>query len=68
MAGARTEAAFDAKFQCFRDPNFVEMVENVVVLYLNPPSKALVLSVNEKARSQALDRTHDLPPDFRTVE
>jgi integrase/transposase len=44
-------------FKVSRDPNFVEKVEDVVGLYLNPPSKALVLSVDEKSQIQALDRT-----------
>ena len=32
-------------------------MEDVVGLYLNPPEKALVLSVDEKSQIQALDRT-----------
>ena len=39
-----------------RDTHFVEKVEDVVGLYLNPPNKALVLSVDEKSQIQALDR------------
>jgi transposase len=42
-------------FKVSRDPNFIEKVEDVVGLYLNPPNKALVLSV--KSQIQALDRT-----------
>src|SRR5882762_8696487 len=44
-------------FKVSRDPNFVAKVEDVVGLYLNPPAKALVLSVDEKSQIQALDRT-----------
>ena len=44
-------------FKLSRDPNFVAKVEDVVGLYLNPPDKALVLSVDEKSQIQALDRT-----------
>jgi transposase len=44
-------------FKVSRDPNFVAKVEDVVGLYLNPPDKALVLSVDEKSQIQALDRT-----------
>ncbi len=40
-----------------RDPAFVAKVEDIVGLYLNPPDKALVLSVDEKSQIQALDRT-----------
>ena len=44
-------------FKLSRDPDFVARVEDIVGLYLNPPDKALVLSVDEKSRIQALDRT-----------
>ena len=44
-------------FKLSRDKNFVEKVRDVVGLYLNPPDKALVLSVDEKSQIQALDRT-----------
>ncbi len=44
-------------FKLSRDPDFVEKVEDIVGLYLNPPAKALVLSVDEKSQIQALDRT-----------
>ena len=44
-------------FKLSRDPNFVAKLEDVVGLYLNPPDKALVLSVDEKSQIQALDRT-----------
>jgi transposase len=39
------------------DPDFSAKLENIVGLYLNPPGRALVLSVDEKSRIQALDRT-----------
>jgi transposase len=44
-------------FKLSRDPQFAEKVADVVGLYLNPPDKALVLSVDEKSQIQALDRT-----------
>jgi transposase len=44
-------------FKLSRDPEFVAKVRDVVGLYLNPPEKALVLSVDEKSQIQALDRT-----------
>jgi transposase len=44
-------------FKLSGDPNFVEKVRDVVGLYLSPPEKALVLSVDEKSQIQALDRT-----------
>ena len=44
-------------FKISNDPDFVEKVKDVVGLYLHPPDKALVLSVDEKSQIQALDRT-----------
>ena len=36
-------------FKLSRDPQFVEKLQDVVGLYLNPPEKALVLCVDEKS-------------------
>jgi transposase len=44
-------------FKLSRDPRFVEKLQDIVGLYLNPPEHALVLSVDEKSQIQALDRT-----------
>ena len=44
------------------DPAFVPKVRDIVGLYLNPPDKALVLSVDEKSQIQALDRTQPILP------
>ena len=44
-------------FKLSNDKQFVEKVKDVVGLYLDPPDKALVLSVDEKSQIQALDRT-----------
>jgi transposase len=44
-------------FKLSWDKHFVEKLRDVVGLYLSPPEKALVLSVDEKSRIQALDRT-----------
>jgi hypothetical protein len=44
-------------FKASRDPQFVEKLIDVVGVYLNPPDKALVFSVDEKSQIQALDRT-----------
>lgn len=49
-------------FKLSRDPLFVEKLRDVVGLYLNPPDKALVLSVDEKSQIQALDRTQPILP------
>jgi len=44
-------------FKLSRDPKFLEKLDDVIGLYLNPPEHALVLSVDEKSQIQALDRT-----------
>ena len=44
-------------FKLSNDKQFVEKVQDIVGLYLNPPDHALVLSVDEKSQVQALDRT-----------
>jgi len=44
-------------FKLSRDKRFIEKLRDVVGLYLCPPEKALVLSVDEKSQIQALDRT-----------
>ena len=49
-------------FKFSTDPAFVPKVRDIVGLYLNPPDKALVLSVDEKSQIQALDRTQPILP------
>jgi transposase len=49
-------------FKFSTDPYFVEKVRDVVGLYLNPPDRAIVLSVDEKSQVQALDRTQPILP------
>lgn len=44
-------------FKVSRDKQFIEKLYDVVGLYLNPPDRSLVLSVDEKSQVQALDRT-----------
>jgi transposase len=44
-------------FKLSNDKRFVEKVQDIVGLYLDPPNKALVLCVDEKSQIQALDRT-----------
>jgi transposase len=44
-------------FKISNDPQFAEKVVDIVGLYMNPPSNAVVLSVDEKTQIQALDRT-----------
>ena len=49
-------------FKLSKDPLFIDKVRDIVGLYLNPPDKALVLCVDEKAQIQALDRSQPLLP------
>jgi transposase len=49
-------------FKFSTDPEFVTKVRDIVGLYLNPPDKAIVLSVDEKSQIQALDRTQPILP------
>jgi len=45
------------RFKLSTDPKFMEKLQDVVGLYLNPPEKAIVFCVDEKSQIQALDRT-----------
>jgi len=64
----RIWAAFGLKphlaknFKLSTDPMFVEKVRDIVGLYLNPPAKALVFSVDEKSGTQALERSQPILP------
>ena len=49
-------------FKLSTDPLFVDKVRDIVGLYLAPPTKALVLCVDEKSQIQALDRTQPILP------
>jgi transposase len=44
-------------FKRSSDPKFAEKVEDVVGLYMDPPTHAVVVSIDEKSQIQALDRT-----------
>lgn len=44
-------------FKVSTDPRFIEKLQDVVGLYMHPPEKAVVFSVDEKSQIQALDRT-----------
>jgi len=45
------------RFKQSKDPRFVEKLRDIVGLYLHPPARAVVFSVDEKSNIQALDRT-----------
>jgi transposase len=49
-------------FKLSTDPMFVEKVRDIVGLYLYPPQKAIVLCVDEKSQTQALERTQPILP------
>ena len=44
-------------FKVSNDPRFEEKFWDVIGLYLNPPTKALVLCCDEKSQCQAIERT-----------
>ena len=44
-------------FKVSNDPHFLEKLDDVVGLYMNPPEHALVFCIDEKSQIQALDRT-----------
>ncbi len=49
-------------FKFSRDRHLEEKISDVVGLYLNPPTNAVVVSVDEKTQIQALNRTQPLLP------
>ena len=49
-------------FKLSPDPLFVDKVQDIVGLYMSPPSRALVLCVDEKSQIQALDREQPVLP------
>jgi len=59
-AGLRPHLVETFKFST--DPELITKVRDVVGLYLNPPERAVVLSLDEKTQIQALDRTQPMLP------
>src|SRR5262249_16899923 len=49
-------------FKFSTDPEFVAKVRDIVGLYLNPPAKAILLSVDEKSQIQPLYRPQTIRP------
>jgi transposase len=45
------------RFKLSNDPQFTTKLRDIVGLYVDPPSHAIVLSFDEKSQIQALDRT-----------
>jgi transposase len=50
------------KFTLSDDPQFVEKVRDIVGLYMTPPDHAVVLCVDEKSQTQALERAQPILP------
>ena len=44
-------------FKRSRDPDFAAKLTDIVGLYMDPPTQAVVLSIDEKSQIQALDRS-----------
>lgn len=56
-------------FKISPDPQLVDKVRDVVGLYMNPPTNAVVFSFDEKSQIQALERAQPiLPMDFGQPE
>ena len=75
MSVSRIWRAFGLKphrhdtFKLSTDPHFVAKVHDIVGLYMNPPTKAMVLCVDEKSQIQAINRTQPaLPLSFGHTE
>ena len=51
-----------ATFKLSNDPDFEAKLVDIVGLYLDPPERAVVLCVDEKTQTQALDRTQPSLP------
>ena len=49
-------------FKLSTDPLFIEKTRDIVGLYMEPPTKAMLLCVDEKSQIQALDRTQPILP------
>ncbi len=49
-------------FKLSTDPLFVDKVQDIVGLYMSPPTRAVVLCVDEKSQIQALDREQPVLP------
>lgn len=49
-------------FKISPDPQLVEKVRDIVGLYMNPPTNAVVFAVDEKSQIQALERAQPILP------
>ena len=46
-----------SSFKLSNDPRFAAKLRDIIGLYVDPPTHAVVLSIDEKSQIQALDRT-----------
>lgn len=60
--GVRTAARRSQTFKLSSDLLFVDKVRDIIGLYLSPPTRAVVLSVDEKSQIPALDREQSVLP------
>lgn len=58
----RIQPHLERSFKLSNDPQFNEKVTDIVGLYMNPPDKAVVICMDEKAGIQALDRSQTTLP------
>ncbi|MDR2433113.1 MAG: helix-turn-helix domain-containing protein [Treponema sp.] len=56
-----------SKHHYSKAPEFEKKLEDVVGLYMNPPSNAVILCVDGKSQIQALERTQPILPIMRNV-
>ncbi|EQD62104.1 tISRso5 ISRSO5-transposase protein [mine drainage metagenome] len=49
-------------FKLSKDPQFEEKIIDVVGIYMNPPERSVVFSIDEKPQTQALERTQTILP------
>ena len=59
-AAAKLRPHLVSTFNFSRDPEFAEKVVDIVGLYMDKPENAVVLSIDEKTQTQALDHTQPL--------
>jgi hypothetical protein len=63
VGGIRLAAAPKPDLRAVERSLFVDKVRDIVGLYLSPPNRALVLSIDEKGQIQALDREQPVLPN-----
>jgi hypothetical protein len=62
LATAWPQTLSGASVQIFQRPAFAARLKDIVGLYVDPPDRAVILSIDEKSQIQALDRTQSTLP------